>query len=192
MCKKFFMSYQKPIKGRCKFFGQRLISNDECTNFMNKEILKQLQHLTVMVGGLHFFPSQQRSGGLAGFLSSLSGGFGGLTPLSVLATALVALLDFLAAFPEFLGGLFSRGCRKHLVLKSTLLVQQIFLGFWLSSRGAYHLLASSGVNDGTETVGSFGLLSCNVLGKIFLCELRLVKTSPEYFNLQVMLVQKGQ
>ena len=55
-------------------------------------------------------------------VTTFDGDGGGLTPLSVLATALVALLDFLAAFPEFLGGLFSRGCRKHLVLKSTLLV----------------------------------------------------------------------
>ena len=44
-------------------------------------------------------------GGVAGFLGSFTGGFGGLTPLFVLATALVTLLDFLAAFPEFFGGL---------------------------------------------------------------------------------------
>ena len=78
MCKKFFMSYQKPIKGRCKFFGQRLISNDECTNFMNKENFE--------------------------IVTTFDGDGGGLTPLSVLATALVALPDFLAAFPEVLGG----------------------------------------------------------------------------------------
>ena len=85
-----------------------------------------------VLGGHASFRPSNGLAGLAGFLGSLSGGFGGLTPLSVLATALVALPDFLAAFLEVLGGLFSR---KHLVL-----------------------LASSGVNDGTETVGSLSFL----------------------------------
>ena len=37
-------------------------------------------------------------------VTTFDGDGGGLTPLSVLATALVALPDFLAAFPEVLGG----------------------------------------------------------------------------------------
>ena len=78
-------------------------------------------------------------------VTTLDGGV--LTPLSVLAAALLALPD-LAAFPDVLVG----------------------LRFFRSSNGLAGLAGIIG-----SLPGSFGLLSCNALGKIFCVSLDWLK-----------------
>ena len=65
-------------------------------------------------------------------VTTFDGDGGGLTPLSVLATALVALPDFLAAFPEFLGGLRLFRCqRRHGDSRERVLPPAMCLGKFL-------------------------------------------------------------
>ena len=80
-------------------------------------------------------------------VTTLDGDGGVLTPLSVLAAVLLALPD-LAAFPEVLGG----------------------LRLFCPSNG---LAGLAGIL--CSLPGSFGLLSCNVLGKIFCVSLDWLK-----------------